>query len=332
MTASTCDSSDHRFVCGVKNAEDIVRLPGARWVIASNLNITFSDTGFDLGFGPLQAIHIDTRRVSRLYPTAKAGIDWDQKTYPDCSTPPVRLSSHGLNVQPLSQGMFRLYVVNHGERESVEIIELTDQGQTLAATWRGCILAPEGIWPNAVAGLPDGGVALSGGGVAIWRPDRGWTTVDGVTGGNGLESSSDGRWLFVALPGQKSIVRVPTEGGEVQSTATDGVQYDNLRWGEDDFLYVAGDYESETAAKLECMKAGEPLCDTGFVLARLNPETLSVKQLLHSNGIQGAFGAAATALLIDGQFWLGAVRGDRLAIIDNPPLDQASRSSTPEAK
>jgi len=121
-TASAgCDSTDPSFVCGLTNAEDLVRLAGTKWIVATHFDWMASDSEAYFGrFGPLEAIESDTRAVHRLYPTAESTADWDRKLYPDCPAPPKSLGSHGLNVLTLGSNTFRLYVANHGERESVD--------------------------------------------------------------------------------------------------------------------------------------------------------------------------------------------------------------------
>ena len=311
---AACDRADLRFICGLGNAEDLVRLTGTPWVVASHLNLTFSDSGVGYGLGPLEAIRIDTREVRRLYPTPDAAADWDRRTYPDCSSPPETLDSHGLNARTLGGGRFRLYVANHGGRQSVEILDVAVRPQQLLITWRGCIKAPPGIWPNALVPLPGGGVALSGGRVAVWRPSRGWKSFDSLNAGNGIELSRDGHWLFVVNdlvetpPLESEVVRVPVDGGAGQTILKMNYNADNLRWGEDGHLYVAGQLQVSPCRKVL-------ICDVGFVVAQINPDTLATKEIFRSDGIKGAFGAATTALQVSDRFWIGTWRGDRIAIL-----------------
>jgi hypothetical protein len=310
---AACDQSNPSFICGLNNAEDLVRLTETPWVIASHLNISFSGSDVSYGFGPVEAIRIDTHEVHRLYPTPDATFDWDRNTFPDCPAPPESLDSHGLNVRSLGNQKFRLYVANHGGRQSVEVIDIEAGGQRLLTAWRGCIRAPEGIWPNALVPLPDDGVALSGGQVAIWYPGRAWVGIEGIKGGNGIEISRDGQSLFVVdgldvRTPRSRVVRVPVKGGAVQTVSKFDFNADNLRWGEDGDLYVAGQLQV-----MECLKT--LICDVGFVVARIDPMTLATREIFRSNGIKGSFGAATTALQVGTRFWIGSWRADRVAIL-----------------
>ena len=246
------DTSNPTFVLGPTNAEDIVRLPGAPWIIASHLSLDIN-SGMPptvYGPGPLEAIHVDSHEVRRLYPSADSEVDWDRKTFPDRPEPPPSLSSHGLNVRPLGGNNFRLYVNNHGGRHSVEVIDVSVAGERLRTTWRGCAVAPLeelGVWPNGVAPLPEEGFILSGFNVATWRPRRGWEKFAGyegmkpgtpiVTGpetrgmSNGVEVSRDGKWVFIADTLRQSVIRVPIGGGE-QTVVKLNFGVNNLRWGD----------------------------------------------------------------------------------------------------
>lgn len=313
---AACDVADLRFVCGLINAEDLVRLTGTSWIVASHFNIQ-PGPKYKPMFGPLVAIRVDTHEVHRLYPTPESAVDWDRTTYPDCPMPPEGLSSHGLNVRPLGGKKFRLYVANHGERESVEIIDVSAAEPQLLTTWRGCIRAPEGIWPNGVVPLPNGGVALSGGGVAIWRPGHGWEAIAGINGGNGIEVSRDATSLFVAVPDERSVVRVPVAGGTVQTIFKSDFLTDNMRWGEDGHLYVAGQRPPEGFHIEKCLTVS--ICDIGFVVAQIDPDTLKTKEIHRSDGIKSAFGAATTALQVGSRFWIGSFSGDRVMLIAVKP-------------
>ncbi|MBI4164534.1 MAG: hypothetical protein HY508_02240 [Acidobacteria bacterium] len=321
-----CDPSDPAFVCGLNHTEDLVRLGETPWVVASQMTVEYDTPPRISGLGPLQAIRIDTREVRRLYPTSESAVDWDRKTYPECPAPPESISSHGLNVRPLGGKKFRLYAVNHGGRESVEIIDVAIHGEQLLTTWRGCIRAPEegppeGIWPNSVAPLPGNGVVLSGFHVALWRPGRGWAKPHQLKVGvsNGVEVSRDGRSIFIADTPGRSVIRIPVSGEGEQAALKLNFLPDNLRWGEDGYLYVAGPYWPEGFPVEECFKT--PICSVGFAVAQVDPNTFTAKEIFRSDrdGIKREFGAATGALKVGDHFWIGTSRGDRVAILALKP-------------
>lgn len=319
--AAVCDSSDPAFVCGVRHAEDLVRLPGTSWVVASQFSMDVtpgSRPKFRFLPGPLQTIRIDSRQVSTLFPAPGAGIDWDRETYPSCEAPPVSFTSQGLNVRPLGGNRFRLYAVNHGARESIEIIDVEDIGQQVAARWRGCLLPKEDadVSPNSVAPLPDGGIIVSGpDGVAAWHHGRGWQRIASIESSNGVEVSLDGRWIFAVDSRSQLLIRVAVNSKEKPETVKLNFHPDNLRWGEDGRLYVAGSWRHSIGAPFSCL--ARPVCDNPFVVAQIDPQAFTVREIFRSgeNGLQGVFGSASTALQMGDQVWVGTVRGDRVAIL-----------------
>lgn len=292
-----------------------MRLPGTPWVVASDRNFVHEAPFYDYDFGPLRVINIETRKVRQLYPTADSTVDWDRKTYPKCGKPPESISSHGLNVRSLGNGKFRLYVNNHGDRDSVEIIDVNVRGEQLQTTWRGCIRASALIWPNGVAPLPDGGVVMSGWRAGVWRPGKGWSLLNAkFTVANGVETSQDGRWAFVADTPKRQVLRIPVDGGAEPTIIQLNFLPDNLRWGEDGYLYVGGpDYPPDPQLQ-KCYL--QPICDLGsIVVAKIDPNTLTAKEVLRTDPIKGKFGVSTTGVLIGDHFWIGTSQGDRIAVL-----------------
>lgn len=310
-----------QFVCGVASAEDLVRLAGTNWVVTSSFNMR---PDLPAGPGPLLAVTVDTHQVHTLYPAADATVKWDSKLFADCPAPPKFISTQGINVRALGAGRFRIYATNHAERESIEVIDVEVAGGALRASWRGCLVLPRGVEPNGVAPLPGEdlvvtGGAKVGGGVAIWRARKGWREVPTLVGRtNGVEASPDGKWVYVAASDQETVIRFPADSDMSQrQTVRVGFHTDNLRWGDDGMLYVAGPvFPAGTAGALACFR--KRVCDAGYAAAKIDPETLTSKELLRSPGLSGTFGAATTALTVGDQIWMGTFYGDRLAIVTTP--------------
>src|SRR4029079_600618 len=74
------------------------------------------------------------------------------------------------------------------------------------------------------------------------KPDLGFA--------NGVEVSRDGRWIFVADTAQRTVSRFPVNAEGVPQVLeldfSPGYFWpDNLRWGEDGMLYLAGPYSTQ---------------------------------------------------------------------------------------
>ncbi len=302
---AACDPKNPSFVCGLKYPEDLVHLRGSQWVVASSADKETKP--------PLMAIRTDTREVTPLFPIPANAADWDSKTYPDCKEPPKAVSSIGLNVKQLGKDKYRLFVVNRGDRFGVEIVDIAVSGKELKATWRGCVVAPEGTPPpNAVAPLDDGGILLSGMGLQSWRPGKGWAKVGDVKGSNGVDTSADGKTIYVNDVMARTLSKLDVDGKVLASTPKLDFNPDNLRWGDDGALYIAGASPTGTEWVAGCMKG--TMCDVSFIGARVDPATLALTEIVRSEGFKGAFGAGTTALKIGDQIWFGSFRGDRAYI------------------
>ena len=318
-----------RFVCGQAGPEDLVIVPGNRWLVAS-------------AYGAEGGLHlIDTRQATsvRLFPAASAADRFDRGAYAACPGPlqgedRERFRTHGLYLKPGSGTVHSLYAVHHGARESVEVFEL-DAGGAPKVTWRGCVVAPEPIGLNAVVALPDGGLAATnfdprppagarGGGfsraliagerngeVWEWHAATGWSKVPGseAAGANGLEISTDGKWFYVAQWGNRSFMRLSR--GQTPPARQEiplGFRVDNVRWAPDGTLLVAG--QGELPNPPPGNAAGVNVGSS--IVGRIDPGTMTYTTLVDvPTGAQ--INAATVAVQIGDELWTGSFRGDRVA-------------------
>src|SRR6266702_470621 len=151
--AAGCDAlGTVQFVCGFVGPEDLVVVPGDQLVIASG----------DAAPGAITLIDVKDRTTRPLYPSASLKQRRDAKTYDSCPAPidpeeKDKFMAHGLFLRPGMNAVHTLYVVHHGNRESIEVFELDARAKPPTLTWVGCAVAPDPIGLNAVVGLPDGG-------------------------------------------------------------------------------------------------------------------------------------------------------------------------------
>src|SRR5262245_253223 len=115
---TSCAPSDSlQFVCGPQAAEDLVLVPGTKWIIASS-------------FVPGVGLYvIDSARGTWNTVTIQSKHD---AAFPNCASPPdfAKLVTHGLNIRATGQGRSILYVVGHGAREAIEIFDVEDRKST----------------------------------------------------------------------------------------------------------------------------------------------------------------------------------------------------------
>jgi hypothetical protein len=315
QSAACSPSNGLNFICGLQKPEDLVLVPGTRWLIAS---------GMDAGAG-LHLIDTRAKRAQPLY-GSDTPARHDRTRFANCPAPldPREAVLHGLSLRPAQAGHYTLYATNHGGRESVEAFDVDGRGTTPTATWVGCVLMPDKLAANSVAAFPDGAlvstvVSLPGktspdgrntGAVFMWTPgEMAFHRLDGteLPVNNGIETSADGRQFFVASMGLRQIVVFsradPSKPiGFAQLT---GFTPDNVRMV-GDRLVAAG----MAPADPSCV-AGTP-CPRGFAAQSIDPKTLVVTDLARFPATP-PYSGLATAITVDGEIWLSSFNGDRVA-------------------
>jgi len=344
--ASCEPSGPVRFVCGLNGPEDLVQVPGTRWLIASS----FAGDGLAL---------VDTRTsvVTKLFPSATATTRLDAATYDACPGPPVtapRFQTHGLFLKPGRGGRHALYVVAHGPRESVEVFEIDARGATPGITWVGCAVAPDPIGLNSVLALPEGGFIATnfqprvppgtGGGFQAalingqnngelweWHTRAGWKKVPGSesAGANGVELSKDGKWLYIAQWGNRTFARLSRGKDPVTRDVIGlGFRVDNVRWAPDGTLLVAGQGGPDCAVLPQTRDAGSCSGVATSTIGKVDPKKWTYTQLV-DYPTSNVISAATVAIQIGDQFWSGSFRGDRLALYSAKRAKSSVQTSTP---
>jgi hypothetical protein len=297
--------------------EDLAIVPGGEWVISSG-NVTR---------GAIRLINVRDRSTTVLFPAATSSERLDKKTYDSCPGPidPAEhdtFRAHGLYLRPGKRSVHTLYVVHHGNRESIEVFELDARAKPPRLTWVGCVVAPDPIGLNAVVGLPDGGFITSNfeprspdpaavrartmagetsGELWEWHTATGWKKLPGTeaAGPNGLEISKDGKTLYIGGWGSQSVIRVSRGPTVNKSEVPLGFRVDNLRWAPDGSLLAAG-------------QGGAAPLRTANV-ARVDPGTLKVTELVRYP-YSDIFRGGTTAIRIGKEIWLSSGGGERIAI------------------
>jgi hypothetical protein len=302
-----------RVVCGQQGPEDLVAV-GTAWVGASAMAAP----------GGLRVVRTRDRTPFTVYPAASARTRHDRQTYPDCPGPPdaQNFTTHGLYAEPGTGPIYKLFVVAHGARESIEVFELDTRGETPVATWLGCAVAPDPLGLNSVRGLPDGGFIASNflprgtspeatqrmrdgernGELWEWHAASGWQKVPGseAAGANGVELSSDGRTLYVAAWGTQSFFRLSR--GATPPTRDEvplGFRVDNIHWARDGSLFAVGQAQQAWKA------------------VKIDPSTLAVRDVL-SEADTPEFNAGTALVEVGDTLWVGSFRGNRIAIVPAP--------------
>lgn len=307
-----CAAGDS-VVCEQQGPEDLVSI-GTDWVAASAMAAP----------GGVRVVRTRDRAPFTVYPAATARNRHDRQTYPDCPGPPAaqNFTTHGLYAEPGTGPTYKLFVVGHGARESIEIFELDTRGEMPVATWIGCAVAPDPIGLNSVRGLPDGGFIATNflprgtspqatqrmregeqnGELWEWHTASGWQKVPGseAAGANGLELSADGRTLYVAAWGTQSFFRLsrgttPPKRDEVPL----GFRVDNIHWARDGSLFAVGQAQQ------------------GWKAVKIDPSTLAVRDVLVQADTP-EFNAGTALAEVGDALWVGSFRGNRIIVVPTP--------------
>ena len=323
-----------RFVCGAHHPEDLVRVPGTGWVIVS---------GFEPG-GGLSLLDIRLLILRRWYAGASGAGAAKRLGSEKCPGPPhaALLDTQGLSIRRLGPGRSRLYAVNHGGRESIEIFDVTLRTGIPLRTWRGCVLMPPGDAANAVASYANGSILATvlnrpgatkadfvrgkpTGGVYEWHPGAaGFHLLAGteLPGNNGLETSPDGRFFYVVAFGTHRIVMYSRHDTRrpLREATSPGFMPDNIRW-EGHRLVAAGMTYDEPACggirRIINGRADPMLCHRGYVVAAVDPRTLRFTVLAYAEP-NPVFNGITTGLIVGSRLWLGSYQADRVAYRELP--------------
>jgi hypothetical protein len=300
------------FICDMANVEDMVAVPGGRWIIGSSFRVGASTPAPSVGF-----YLIDARARTAKPAALMGGSTPTEGPFAGCAAPDIKtLNTHGLDLRVGSGGVHTLYAVNHSGRESIEVFRLDARGAEPSLTWTGCVLLPAGVNGNSVAVLPNGGFAISkfqgaddkggivgilngavSGGVYVWRPGGGFAELPSgrLSGDNGMVASPDGKWLFVNAYGGQAIWRLSLDGSAPPKSAPVDFRPDNLRWAPDGKILATGQFiMPETLRGLH-----------GWAVVRLDPETMATTPVMREPGT-AAFDNATTALPVAGMLWIGS--------------------------
>lgn len=344
LKQETCAPSGNlNFVCGSKSPEDIVVLPGNRWIVASGMTLA---SGLHL---------IDTRTKTSerwIAPTAAA----PKAPYNKCPSQPKpdEFQAHGISVRDRGHGQATLYVVNHGSsraidpmgmavgsgHETIEVFNIDLRGAKPVLSWTGCIPTPGSqLVANSVVSAADGSVYATvmlhpnnvlsqmfkgeaTGAVYKWTPDAGeFKKVDGteLPGNNGIELSHDGKTLYVASsPGAITSFTNTVPARRLRSIKTRIGVADNIHWV-NGRLIVAGlrndicsSGDAGAMKKRGVMSGPGAPCLAGYYVAAIDPKTLALT-LLAKGDLDPEFFGVTTGLPLGNTLWLGSVVGNKVA-------------------
>src|SRR5580765_3002106 len=120
-SASCAPVNGWNLICGNPNPEDLVPIPGTRWLVAS---------GMKEGAG-LKLVDTDAKTAKVFYTGQPAQQRPDKTLFPNCPAPPDAkiFNAHGLYLRRTQEpGLYKLYVVSHSALESIQVFTVDGNG------------------------------------------------------------------------------------------------------------------------------------------------------------------------------------------------------------
>jgi hypothetical protein len=106
-----------QFLCDQVGPEDLAVVPGSEWVISSGMAAN----------GAIRLVNLRDKNTTVLFPSATSKERPNKKIYDSCPGPigseGDKFRAHGLYLRPGPNALQTLYVVHHGDRESIEVFE-----------------------------------------------------------------------------------------------------------------------------------------------------------------------------------------------------------------
>ena len=318
------------FICGLQNPEDLVLVPGTRWLVTS---------GMAPGAG-LTLVDTQAKAVRKLYGPGMAAARADRARFANCPGPldPKQAVLHGLALRPAGGGRYTVYATNHGGRESIEAFELTvgpGAAGIPSVAWIGCVPLPAKLAANSVAAFSDGTLvatvlilpgrtfedAFAGRNTGIvlqWTPGTpAFVELKGteLVANNGIETSPDDREFYVASTPTKRVYafsRAKPGDGPLRFAQLKDFGPDNVRWTANTRLITAGLIDDEPACGGRPKDEKGIRCPMGYAVATIDPKTMTATEIARGPRTP-SFTGTAMAAVVGNELWLGSFLADRLA-------------------
>ncbi len=336
VQAGNCDVVNGiTSICGLAEPEDIVRTPNGRDLLFAQMASP----------GGLHFLDTDTLEVEPLFgagaPTSEIEPTWGDA---DCVQPPGEMLGHGIHLGQLDSGEYRLLVVNHNERESVEMFEVIETGEDSPPrlVWRGCAEAPPQGFFNDVAGLPNGDFVVThmfdqdggtfdllltlvfgrpSGHVYHWSHEAGFRELPNSKGRfpNGIAVAADGKsYFFNEYLGDEVRQHDIQTGAELGRWEVENP--DNSEWTEDGKLWVASHTDSffSYMGAISDERDGTP-SHLRFAVVEIDPASETTRQVIELEG--PPMGAGTVAVKQGDAVYIGSFLGDRIIRVPVPQQD-----------
>jgi hypothetical protein len=318
-------------VCGTHSPEDLEATPDGKYLLVAQLEGANS-SGDGQG---IQLFDLAAKTFAKIPVTVEPRKNWGSAACPGPLS--KEIIAHGISLNKRTNGVYEFYVVNHNQRQSMEMYELRRKGTSWMLAWHGCVLSPKHF--NDVAALPNGDFISSNpaallkddktdaeslasgrpiGYVVRWTPAKGLEELPGTRVGfpNGVLVSADGRFLYLNAWTERRVHKYDLKLLKDVGVAYVDFMPDNLSWvdphvnpGMHRPLMLAAGVKRDSG---DCpAQSGHP-CVQQFGVAEIDPISMKVKVLHESAVDERLISSISEALQVNNDIYIGAYKGDRL--------------------
>lgn len=328
--AETIPRCQEGIYCGFERPEDIVGLPGSKWMVISQSGDT-----------PLVLFNPENGERRKVTIDRNSEI---QKEWGSCKGRPDAIAARG-NSSVIANGRRLFAVINISGAPRIEIFEIAGE-ENPGLNWIGCVHVPAKYQLNDVALAPDGSifashmfdlpsdkdgfdvlrqkfVARHPTGYAVhWNRNIGWQKVNktSLSFANGIAVSKDGKTLAVGGTYEQALILVNlADGRSIQIELN--IQPDNITpIGEDGFI-TTGHTGVPITGIAACRAEPTSPCAFPFDVVAVNRMKSDPSEgigytvkTIHSDSGHLRPGASV-AVPHDAGFLLGTSFGDRISFI-----------------
>lgn len=323
--APACTAGDHyQPVCGIAPPEDLeLSSDGAQLFMSVTPGLAGQHQS------RLRVMDLATQQATDLELSYAAQDGWGEAA---CNAPEQGIGAHGIHLSERSDGRQQLLVVNHGEREAIEFVELQPGEDGWQAIWRGCVENTGQGKFNDVAATPNGGFVatvmfvsdslappipleqlLDGrdtGYLMHWAEGQPLSKLEGSDAPfpNGVQITPDGKSAWFAAWTVNQIWRYDLQAGAVDVRVDTGYMVDNINWATDGRLLGAG--IPDAAAFISCFQQHVEHCPMGVRVSALDTNSQEHELLFSTD--PGVMSGASAATQVGDELYVGTFTGDRL--------------------
>ncbi|MEM8768372.1 MAG: hypothetical protein AAGE43_13055 [Pseudomonadota bacterium] len=321
-----------RPICGFSNPEDMVALPGDQAILIGEYGASAA------AIGRLVVLELESERQHTVYRGGQGGSAEPGWGDPSCTAPPGEaFNSHGIDLVRRDDGRLQLLVIQHGNREAVELFEVMGAGTDWQVAWRGCVPAPPNASLNSVAGLSNGDfyttqmipldppvdltkgipTGITGHAYAWSQADARFRDIEGTAGAmpNGIVTSADGRFIYMNATAENSVRKIEVATGrELGRAAVDSP--DNARWSPDGRVFIASLAKGISGEDFgACVSIEAGACSIPFKIVALDPDSMTIVETLYASD-GPPMGAGTVGLRVGDELFIGSFHGDRILRVD----------------